>query len=108
MEKLEPWNSVNIDMVGPLTVKTPAKTHQLQVLTMIDPATGWFEVKDMKHQTADACMAAFDDTWLSCYPQPQILGYNNGSKYKKFEQMRKNYGMKNNVPQNIIHNQTES
>ncbi len=94
-EKSQPWNRVNIDMVGPLTVKTPTKTHQLQVLTMIDPATGWFEVKDVKRQTADACMAAFDDTWLSRYPRPQILGYDNGSEYKAtFNQMRKNYGMK--------------
>ena len=82
-------------MVGPLTVKTPTKTHQLQVLTMINPATGWFEVKDVKCHLADACMAAFDDTWLARYPRPQILGYNNGSKYKRtFNQMRKNYGMK--------------
>lgn len=50
-EQSKPWNHVNVDMIGPLSVKTPdGKTHQLQALTMIDPATGWFEVKDVMSQ----------------------------------------------------------
>ena len=31
---------------------------------MIDPATGWFEIKDLKSATAEAAMNAFDDVWL--------------------------------------------
>ena len=48
------WNRVNVDMVGPYTVKTPTKTYELRALTMIDPATGWFEVKDISAATSDA------------------------------------------------------
>ena len=81
-------------MIGPLTVKTPTKTLQLRALTMIDPATGWFEVKDVASPSAEACMAAMDDTWLSRYPRPQYIGYDNGSEYKNvFNEMRQNYGM---------------
>ena len=82
-------------MIGPLSVKTPdGKTHQLQALTMIDPATGWFEVKDVKTQSSTECMNAFDDNWLSRYPRPQYIGYDNGSEYKKyFKQMCDNYGL---------------
>ena len=62
---------------------------------MIDPATGWSEVKDVSNATAEECMKVFDDTWLARYPRPQYMGYNNGSEYnKEFEEMRKNYGMK--------------
>jgi hypothetical protein len=28
-----------VDLVGPFTIRTPAKTHYLLTLTMIDPAT---------------------------------------------------------------------
>jgi hypothetical protein len=34
---------VCVDLVGPFTIKTPLKTHSLLAITMIDPATGWFE-----------------------------------------------------------------
>ena len=89
-----PWNRVNVDLIGPYTVQTPKKTHKLRALTMIDPATGWFEVKDVTSATAEECMNVFDDTWLARYPRPQYLGYDNGSEYnKEFEEMRKNYGM---------------
>jgi hypothetical protein len=30
---------------------------------MIDPTTGWFEIKDMKDQSSQSAMDAFDDTW---------------------------------------------
>jgi hypothetical protein len=33
-----------VDLVGPFTIRTPAKKHSLLVLTMIDPAIGWFEI----------------------------------------------------------------
>ena len=88
-----PWNRVNVDIVGPLSVKQAGKkTLVLYMLTMIDPATGWFEAKYVTNKEgtvkSEDCMAAFDDTWLTRYPRPQYLGYNNGSKFKNvFEQM---------------------
>ena len=62
---------------------------------MIDPATGWFEVKDVVSASASDCMKAFDDTWLCRYPRPEYLGYDGGSEFKHvFEEMRLNFGMK--------------
>ena len=93
-ENPTPWNRVNVDMIGPYTVQTPTKTYYLRALTMIDPATGWFEVKDISNPAANDCMQAFDDVWLSRYPRPQYLGYDNGNEYKNvFDEMRKNYSM---------------
>lgn len=97
-ENPEPWNRVNIDMIGPLTVQTPTKSYTLKALTMIDPATGWFEVKDVPDATADTCMKVFDNVWLTRYPRPQYLGFDNGNEYKAvFEEMRKNYSLKRKV-----------
>jgi hypothetical protein len=33
-----------VDLVGTFAIRTLAKTHSLLALTMIDPATGWFEI----------------------------------------------------------------
>jgi transposase InsO family protein len=62
---------------------------------MIDPTTGWFEIKEMKDQSSEAAMEAFDDTWLSRYPRPEYIGFDNGKEYKKmFKQLINNYGIK--------------
>ena len=99
-----PWNRVNLDMIGPLKCHQPdGKVLELRALTMIDPATGWFEVVDVPKIDATHCMEAFDDTWLCRYPRPEFLGYDGGSEFKAiFAEMRENYGMdpKPNTPYN--------
>ena len=94
-EESIPWQCINVDRMGPLTVKTAKGKKTLLVLTMIDPATGWFKVKDIPEQSSDACSKAFDDTWLCRYPCPQYIGYDNGKEYKRFfREMIANYGIK--------------
>jgi hypothetical protein len=64
---------------------------------MIDPSTGLFEVKDVKDKSAKEYMNTFDDVWLSRYPRPEYIGFDNGGKYKKmFEELVNNYGIKKN------------
>jgi hypothetical protein len=41
-----------VDLIGPLTVDTPTVNKELLALTMIDPSTGLFEVKDVKDKSA--------------------------------------------------------
>jgi Integrase zinc binding domain len=48
----DPWVMVCVDLVGPFTIKTPLKTHSLLALTMIDPATGWFEIAKANNKSA--------------------------------------------------------
>ena len=92
-----PWNRVNVDLVGPYTVKVRGhkkKTIQLQALTMIDPTTGWFEIAAVDDATAECCMKAMDDTWINRYPRPQYMGIDGGSEFKSiFKAMCKAYGM---------------
>ena len=90
-----PWHRVNVDLIGPLTCKTPQGNKQLLALTMIDPATGWFEVKDIKNKSAEKVMEAFDNEWLARYPRPAEIGFDNGTEYKGvFKELCANYGMK--------------
>ena len=90
-----PWERVNVDPIGPLTVKTPSGEHVLDALTMIDPATGWFEIKEVAARTAEAAADAFDDAWLTRYPRPKYIGFDNGGENKGvFRTMTENYGLK--------------
>jgi hypothetical protein len=59
------WNRVDVDLIGPLKIKTPSGKKELLALTMIDPSTGWFGVKDVKNKSAKESMNTFDDAWLS-------------------------------------------
>jgi transposase InsO family protein len=98
IEAPEPWNRINIDLIGPWTVKTPKGDHELRALTIIDPATGWFEMKEIGRPTAHNTMAALDDAWFSRYPCPQIVGYDGGSEFKGvFAESIKNYGLTEKV-----------
>jgi hypothetical protein len=70
---------------------------------MIDPSTGWFEVKDVKDKSAKESMNTFDDVCLSRYPRLEYIGFDNGGEYKNvFEELVNNYGIKkkNSTPFN--------
>jgi hypothetical protein len=62
-----PWVMVCVDLVGPFTIRTPAKTHSLLTLTMIDPATGWLEIVEAtnKSATSVSIQELFHNIWLS-------------------------------------------
>jgi hypothetical protein len=70
---------------------------------MIDPSTGWFEVKDVKDKSAKESMNTFDDVWLSRYLIPEYIGFDNGVEYKNvFKELVNSYGIKkkNSTPFN--------
>jgi hypothetical protein len=69
---------VCVDLVGLFTIMTPAKTQSLIALTMIDSATGWFEIVKAKNKSATSIQDLFHNTWLARYPQPQIIVFDNG------------------------------
>jgi hypothetical protein len=70
-----------------LTIKTPSGKKELLARTIIDPSTGWFEIKESIH--------TFDYVWLSRYPRPEYIGFDNGGEYKNiFKELVNNYGIK--------------
>jgi hypothetical protein len=74
---------------------------------MMDPSTGWFEVKEVKDKSAKDSMNTFDDVWLSRYPRPEYIGLDNGGEYKSvFEELVNKYGInkKNSNPFNLQSN----
>jgi hypothetical protein len=66
---------------GSLYPKNPLKTHSLLALTMIDSATGWFEIVQANSKTATSIQDLFHNTWLAQYPRPQFIVFDNGGKF---------------------------
>ena len=70
----------------------------LTCMTFIDPATGWFEIvqvpyyniEDVKggnveyiNKTSARISQLFNNTWLSRYPRPHRVIFDNGSEFKR-------------------------
>jgi hypothetical protein len=100
---------VCIDLVGPFTIKTPLKTHSLLVLTMIDPATGWFEIVQANSKEATSAQDLFHNTWLPRYSCPQFIVVDNGGNVKReFKKSVRTTALKPNQLQVIILKQMQS
>jgi hypothetical protein len=71
-----------LDLVGPLTTRTPAKTHSLLALKMMDSATGWFEIVKDTNKLAKSTQNLFHKTRfpLAHYSQPQFTIFDNRSR----------------------------
>jgi hypothetical protein len=102
---------VCMDLVGPFTIRTPDKTHTLLALTMIDPATGSFEIVKATNKSATSIQDLFHKTWLARYLRSQFIVFDNEGKFKpEFKQMCDNYGIKvkpttsHNIPSTIKFN----
>jgi hypothetical protein len=79
---------VCVDLVGPLTIRTQAKSHSVLALTMIDSPTGWFEIVEATNKSATSIQDLFHNTWLARYPRPQFIVFDNGGEFKReFKQM---------------------
>jgi hypothetical protein len=90
-----------VDLVGPFKVRTPAKSHFLLALTMIDLEinTGWFKIVEATNNSETSIQDLFHNTWLARYPRPQFIIFDNGrmGEFKReFKQMCMvdNYGIK--------------
>ena len=65
------WETLSLDLIGPYTIqstKDKSKKFKLHVVTMIDPSTGWFEVKQISDKEAHTVAEAVKQMWLSRYP----------------------------------------
>jgi hypothetical protein len=67
----------------PFPIRIPAKAYTLIALTMIDPATGCFEIVEATNKSATSIQDLFHNTWLAQYLQPQFIFIDNEGKFKR-------------------------
>jgi len=118
----KPWEVLCVDLIGPYTIKgKDGSAIDFMCLTMIDPATSWFEIVELpvvensptalsslskKIQKTKEKEPYFDKsseqistlvykTWFSRYPRCQKIIYDNGSEFKlHFKALCDTYGIK--------------
>jgi hypothetical protein len=95
----EPWDRmVCIDLIGPYTVNKKKKKNLIcKCVTMIDPATGWFEIHQYDDKRSITMANIAEQEWFSRYPWPTQITYDRGSEFigADFHKMIKNdYGIK--------------
>lgn len=95
-----PWERLCVDLIGPYTMQiieedNSSKKSILWAVTMIDPATGWFEVKQIQDKEPGTVANAVEQAWLTRYPWPAVIVYDNGTEFlREFADMIKDdYGI---------------
>ena len=96
-----PWQNVQIDCIGPFTIKqkygNKTVKRKLRALTIIDPVSSWIEICVIPEDdvSSEKISQLFNDAWLSRYPRPTQITYDNGSEFKLcFQQLCREYGLK--------------
>ena len=60
-----------IDLIGPYVINRKNKTWlKCCCVTMIDPATGWFEIHEYDDKRSITVANIAEQEWFSCYPWP--------------------------------------
>jgi hypothetical protein len=82
-----PWEKVQLDCIGPLTIKHkhPVSGKEIvmetHLLIMLDACTNWPEFARLSNATAKQTAILFDKKWMSHYPRPIKVGYDNGTEF---------------------------
>ena len=87
-----PWDRLCVDLIGPYELEG----HTLWCITMIDPATSWFEIREIPNKRADTIANVVEQNWLTRYPAPIIITYDRGNEFMAefAEMIKKEYGIK--------------
>ena len=97
--EFQPWEKVCIDLIGPYTLKPKGRNKKKELklwcVTMIDPATGWFEMREIKNKTPINIANIFEQTWLTRYPWPSEITFDRGTEFMTdfADMVRDDYGI---------------
>jgi len=78
-----PWDTLCVDLIGPynITQKKSKRPLTLWAVTMIDPATGWFEIASINTKRADVIANIVEQTWFTRYPWPSQVILDRGTEF---------------------------
>ena len=76
-----PWHTLCIDLLGAYTFGKGKEAATFHCLTMIDPATGWFEIVEVESKQADEIINLLEFVWLTRYPWPTQVIMDRGREF---------------------------
>ena len=92
-----PWDKMCIDLIGPYTINRKGRKNLIcKCVTMIDPATGWFEIHQYDDKRSITVANIAEQEWFARYPWPTQVTFDRGSEFigKDFQDMiQKDYGI---------------
>jgi hypothetical protein len=103
--EVEPWKTLCINEIGPYTFGQEDPKHKdhkyltkLHCLTMIDPATGWFEIAQVDDKSAHSAASKLEQIWLMRYPWPEEVICDRGTEFRADVQdmLADDYGINRN------------
>jgi hypothetical protein len=92
----QPWDKMCIDLIGPYTIRRKGQSSLIcKCVTMIDPATGWFEIHQYDDKRAITVANIAEEEWFSRYPWPTQVIYDRGTEFigQEFQKMLDDYGI---------------
>jgi len=92
-----PWDKLCVDTIGPYKIRRKGKpTITCTCVTMIDPATGWFELQQTPNLRSDTVSNIVEQEWLCRYPWPTQITYDRHGSFvgTEFQDMLDDYGIK--------------
>ena len=96
-----PWHTLCIDLIGPYKIGNAKKKNEtiLHCLTMIDPATGWFEIAEVPSARADDVINILEINWLTRYPWPTEVIMDRGKEFaaEVKQTLKEEYGVNRKV-----------
>ena len=75
---------MSIHAIGPYKIWTKKHGHkilELWCVTMLDPATGWFKIKQYDDKKSITVSNIVRQEWLARYPRPYLITLDRGSEF---------------------------
>ena len=99
----KPWEQLCVDLIGPYKIRSKKHGHEIPELgcvTMIDPVTDWFKIKQYDDKKSITLANIVKQEWLARYRRPYLITLDQGSEFigQDFCDMCENdYGIKRKI-----------
>ena len=79
----KPWEQLCVDLIGPYKIQTKKCGHKIPELRCvpIDPATGWFKIKQYDDKKSITVANIVKQEWLARYPRHYLITLRNLGKW---------------------------
>jgi hypothetical protein len=72
------------NLIGPYNINSNVKGVKIppmKCITMINPAIGWFKIKQYDDKKSITATNIVEQEWLTHYPQPSLITLDHSSKF---------------------------
>ena len=79
--QIAPWQQIAVDLIGPWKIRVNENLLTFRALTIIDTVTNLPELIRISNKSAAHVGLQLENAWLSRYPRPQEIIFDQGSEF---------------------------